>query len=149
MQVEQDHEQGRLHSLPTRIDHAYSTEMAKKSEVVVLDVLMKNEVKGGDMLDIMDTMQSYLGKDFPAGKRVLSGGDQVTCERQIGAKRHMMDSNAPNDHLDVFEVQTEDWHALMSFLGVSACACVKHCLLKNSICTQNAYSLQTTMIKTT
>ena len=94
--------------------------MAQKSEVVVLDILMKNEVKGSDMLEIMQTMQAYLGKDYPATKRVLSGGDQVTCERQVGAKRHVMDSDTPSDRLDVFEVQTEDWHALMSFLGVSA-----------------------------
>ena len=106
--------------LPARINHAYSKEMAQKSEVVVLDVLMKNEVKGSDMLEIMQTMQAYLGKDYPATKRVLSGGDQVTCERQVGAKRHVMDSDTPSDRLDVFEVQTEDWHALMSFLGVSA-----------------------------
>ena len=105
--------------LPAHIQHQYSGEMAKKSEVIVLDVLMKNEAKNADMLDIMQTMQGYLGDNFPLEQRVLSGGDQLTCERQVGAKRHMMDGDTRKDRLDEFEIQTEDWHALMSFLGVS------------------------------
>ena len=42
---------------------------------------------------------------------MLCGGDQLTCERQVGAKRHMMDGDTPSDRLDEFEIQTEDWHA--------------------------------------
>ena len=38
----------------------HTTEMSKKSEVVVLDVLMKNEAKSSDMIDIMRKMQDYL-----------------------------------------------------------------------------------------
>ena len=93
--------------------------MAKKSDVIVLDVLMKNEAKNADMLDIMQAVQEYLGEDFPPDQRVLSGGDQLTCERQVGSKRNMMDGDTSRDRLDGFEIQTEDWHALMSFLGVS------------------------------
>ena len=105
--------------VPAHITHQYSEEMAKKSDVVILDVLMKNEAKHADMLDIMHAMQSYLGEDFPPDQRVLSGGDQLTCERQVGAKRHMMDGDTSKDRLDEFEIQTEDWHALMTFLVVS------------------------------
>ena len=71
------------------------------------------------MHDIMHAMQGYLGEDFPPDQRVLSGGDQLTCERQVGAKRHMMDGDTSKDRLDEFEIQTEDWHTLMTFLGVS------------------------------
>ena len=39
--------------------------MSKKSEVAVLDVLMKNEEKHKDMLDIPNTYQGYLGEDYP------------------------------------------------------------------------------------
>ena len=45
------------------IKHPYSEEMSKKSDVYVLDILMKNEAKHKDMIDIMTTMQSYLGDD--------------------------------------------------------------------------------------
>ena len=80
---------------------------------------MKNEAKQADMLDIMHAMQGYLGEDVPADHRVLSGGDQLTCERQVGNKRHMMHGDTSKYCLDEFEIQTEDWHALMTFLGVS------------------------------
>ena len=82
-------------AIPKHITHRYSTEMSKKSEVVVLDVLMKNETKHADMIDIMNTMQDYLGSDYDEERRVLSGGDQVTCERQIGSQKHMMCGNTP------------------------------------------------------
>ena len=51
--------------VPKHILHQYSAEMSKKSDVVVLDVLMKNEAKNKDMLDIMKTLQDYLGENYP------------------------------------------------------------------------------------
>ena len=51
--------------IPQHILHKYSTEKAKKSEVIVLDVLMKNEASRGDMIDIMHCMQNYLAKNYP------------------------------------------------------------------------------------
>ena len=45
----------------THIPHPYSDKMAEKSEVVVLDVLHKNETKSSDMVHIMREMASYLG----------------------------------------------------------------------------------------
>lgn len=52
-------------SVPEHIEHKYSTEVAKKSETVILDVLMKNEACRTDMIDIMKNMQDYVGKDYP------------------------------------------------------------------------------------
>ena len=105
--------------LPAHISHRYSSEMAKKSVVVVLDLLQKNETKNTDMLDIMQTMQGYLGEEFCRGHRVLSGGDQLTCERQVNCKRHLMDGDTPWDRMDALEPVTEDWHALLSLFNVS------------------------------
>ena len=93
--------------------------MAKKSEVVVVDVLMKNEAKHSDMIDIMTAMHTYLGQDYPSDRRILSGGDQLTCERQIGAQRHTMNGNTPKERLGVLEPVTEDWHCLVCLLAVS------------------------------
>ena len=95
-------------SVPKHIMHKYSQHMSHKSEVVVLDVLMKNEAKQSDMLDFMLKMQEYLGIDYPTDRRVASGGDQVTCERQFGAQQHMIDGNTPEQQLQLLEPQTED-----------------------------------------
>lgn len=59
-------------SVPQHIKHCYSQQMSRKSEVVVLDVLMKNETCHSDMVDIMVAMQGYLGKDFPTSHKVAS-----------------------------------------------------------------------------
>ena len=51
-------------AVPKHIQHQYSKVMSKKSEVFVLDVLMKNEAKYTDMIDIMSAMQGYLGEGY-------------------------------------------------------------------------------------
>ena len=106
-------------SVCQHIPHKYSKHMAKKSTVAILDVVTKNEACGADMIDIMKTMQSYLGNSYPADLRVASGGDQLTCERQAASQRHLMDSNTPAERLKLLEPQSEDWHTLVSILGVS------------------------------
>ena len=103
-------------SLVMHIPHTHSAEMATKSEVAVLDVLHKNETKSADMVDIMREQQSYLGEGFT--HTVLSGGNHVTCERQQGSKRHLMDSDTRTGRLELLEPCVEDWHCLMSILGV-------------------------------
>ena len=105
---------------PKHILHKYSAEMCKKSEVVVLDVLMKNEAERKDMLDIMYTLQEYLGESYPDDKPVLSGGDQMTCERQVGAQRHVMCGNTVRETLQLLKPVVEDWHCLVAFMGVSS-----------------------------
>ena len=107
--------------VPAHIPHERSKEMACKSEIAVLDVLSKNEATHSDMLDIMKTLQGYLGEEFPRDKKVVSGGDQLTCEREANARRHMMDGNTPHERLSLLEPVCEDWHALMCFLCVSFC----------------------------
>ena len=102
-------------AVPKHISHQYSTHMSKKSEVAVLNVLMRNEAQASDMLDIMHTIQGYLGN---CQKQVASGGDQLTCERQAAAKRHMMDGNTPEERLELIEPQTEDWHCMVCMLKV-------------------------------
>ena len=82
--------------------------MSEKSDVVVLDVLMKDETKHSDMISIMETMQNYLGKDYDKKRRVLSGGDLLTCERQQGSQKHMMCGNTPRERLEILEPVAED-----------------------------------------
>jgi len=77
------------------IIHKYSSEMSKKSEVVLLDVLMKNEAKASDMIEIMKKMHEYLSTDYSPERKVAAGGDQLTCERQAASQSHMMYGNTP------------------------------------------------------
>ena len=99
--------------------HAYSKEMSEKSEVFVFDTLMKNEATHKDMIDIMIQLQQYLGEDYNEERRIVSGGDHLTCEWQVGAQRHRMCGNTKRDRLELLEPVAEDWHALVSLIGVS------------------------------
>ena len=63
-----------LRSAP--IFHQYTEEMSRRSEVAVLYVLMDKEAYHSDMVDIMKTVHSYLGSDYPSHGRVSAGGDQ-------------------------------------------------------------------------
>ena len=66
----------------------------------------------------MVAMQGYIG-DQEGKVGVLSGGDQLTCERQAGAQRHVMDVDTQEERLQLLEPVCEDWHALMCFMKVS------------------------------
>ena len=107
----------------SHIPHAHSQEMAEKSEVVVLDVLHKDETKGPEMIDIMTEMHQYLGDD---PKIRLSGGDYVTVERQRGAKQDKLNSETQRGKLALLEPCAEDWHCLMNILMVRNNAWHKH-----------------------
>ena len=102
------------------IPHTYSDKMADKSDVLVLDVLQKNETKSSDMVHIMREMASYLGASY--SHVALTGGDHVTCEREQGAKRHVMCSNTREGRLEQLEPCVEDWHCVMNFMMVSTCS---------------------------
>ena len=54
--------------------------MTQMSKVYTLDVIIKNEAKHADMVDIMRTVQGYLGEEYDGERRVASGEDQLTCE---------------------------------------------------------------------
>ena len=105
-------------TVPKHIHHKYSQKMSEKSEVVVMDVLMKNETIRKDMLEIMGHMQDYLGENYSHEHRIASGGDHLTCERQKGSQKHVMDGNTHKDRLDVFEPMAEDFHFLMCIVVV-------------------------------
>ena len=107
-----------IRQFPDHIRHEYSSVMSGKSEVAVLDVLHKNEAYGPDMIDIMQSLHQYLGSDYQSDRRVASGGDQLTCERQAAAQRHMMHEDTPFERLEILEQVAEDWHCLVCVLTV-------------------------------
>lgn len=104
-------------AVPSHITHQYSKEMAS---VVVVDVLFRNEASSGDMIDIMTIMHQYLGSDYQDDRQLLSGGDQLTIERQIGSQHHRMDGDTVKEQLSVLEPVTEDWHCMVCLLSVGS-----------------------------
>ena len=99
----------------------------------MLVVLHKNEAKHSDMLEIMKEQQACLGKKYVG--TVLSGGDQLTQERQRCSKQHMMDADTPTDRVEHLEPCIEDCHAHQSFLGVSDILCVQWSIMSFSVST--------------
>ena len=70
--------------------------------------------KNDDMLIIMKPMQSYMSVAIGNHKHpILSGGDQLMCERQRGSKQYVMDGDTTEDRLYITEPVIEDWHALL------------------------------------
>ena len=102
--------------VPMHILHEHYEEMCDKSDTFFLDVLIKNEAKHEDMIHIMQQEQKYIGKGYRG--KVLSGGDQLTCERQVCAMRHVICGNTKEECLQLLEPTIEDWHTLMCFLSV-------------------------------
>ena len=70
------------------------------------------------MISIMELMQTYLGTEYNDERRVLSGGDLLTCERQQGSQRHMMCGDTPRERLQLLEPVNKDWHCLVTILEV-------------------------------
>lgn len=104
---------------------------------VPLGVLLKNENKGDDMVDIMSHLHQYVpaveytNKVFipstgeivevqhAAYHKVLFGGDQLTATRARGAQKTRVNSISPLARLDGLIPCAEDWHAKVNLLGVS------------------------------
>ena len=120
-------------AVANHIQHKYSQEMSTKSDAVIVDILYKNEACRTDMIDIMEKMQEYLGSGYPVHHRLLSAGDQLTSERQVGAQMHRKDGDSVTERLSIFEPVTSDWHCMMCLLSVSVicytCTC-KHIIEK-------------------
>ena len=107
---------GRIVPKHIRHDHSDSDKMAEKSHISVIDILHKNESSNKDMYEIMIALQSYLSDAF--SDKILSGGDQLTCERQRCVQRHVMDSDTAAERLELLKPVVEDWHTLMCFLTI-------------------------------
>ena len=107
--------------LPAHIHHNFSVQMAQTSEVFFWGCT--NE-KWSQTFWYAGYHESWAGiswKELTYREKVMSGGDQLTCERQVGSKQHVMDGNTPKEHLQVLEPVCEDWDALMCFLTVNWC----------------------------
>ena len=146
-----------LQSIPNittdHIQHTHYKEMSSKSETVSiilhfksghypflfqvpLGILMKNENKMDDMVDILTHMHQYVpshaatktvqvpGTEYPENVQlerlhhILIGGDQLTAERVKGAQSLRKNSTHAVGRLEGLVPVSEDWHAKVCFLQV-------------------------------
>uniref|UniRef100_A0A1X7U296 DUF6589 domain-containing protein n=1 Tax=Amphimedon queenslandica TaxID=400682 RepID=A0A1X7U296_AMPQE len=118
--------------IPKHIDHLYSKEMKKKSEVVPLGVVLKNENVPVEMIEILESLEKYVpvlpvtgidqitNKEVSANKlhSILFGGNQLTRKRAEGVKESRKNSLTPLKQLQGLLPICEDWHAKQIFLEV-------------------------------
>ena len=103
---------------------------------VPLGVILKNENKGDEMVDIMAYLHQYVPSINCSEKKVIStgetileekakfhqilvGGDQLTVVRARSAIKVKVNSHTPSKKLSGIIPVVEDWHAKANFLGVS------------------------------
>ncbi|KAH3843149.1 hypothetical protein DPMN_116657 [Dreissena polymorpha] len=115
--------------LPDHIHHPYQHEMSLKSDIFQLPIMMKNEAKHEDCVDILDTYEAvlsdYYHKAFGSSEDVLHkfgvtvGGDQLTRVRLEEAKNLRALATTPNKRFeDLHPFVIELWHTKQDFLEV-------------------------------
>ncbi|KAL5516953.1 hypothetical protein EMCRGX_G002412 [Ephydatia muelleri] len=113
------------------IKHLYSKQMALKSEVVPLGVMLKNENVLGDMIDILDGLHRYIPTTTTSQtldvcaesghtravevklqnfSYIPLGGDQLTIARIRGSQSILSNSDNGEERLEGFVPVIEDWH---------------------------------------
>lgn len=103
---------------------------------VPLGVILKNENKSDEMVEIMAHLHQYVPsleysecKKISSGEtvmeekarfhQILVGGDQLTAARARSAMKVKVNSHTPSKKLLGIVPVVEDWHAKANFLGVS------------------------------
>jgi L1 cell adhesion molecule like protein len=71
--------------LAKQIPHDYTAESSKKSDIVPVGVIKKDETKTSDMIDIMDEYQKYQ-KATGEPIKIPLWCDGLSCERAKSAK---------------------------------------------------------------
>ncbi|CAC5382902.1 unnamed protein product [Mytilus coruscus] len=93
------------------IEHQYSKASEKKSDIVPLGILEKDENITEQMIEVVQHLQQYVPKTND-GKfiTILLGGDALSVERGEAASRARMDAITEEDRLEGFTWKSEDWH---------------------------------------
>ena len=80
---------------------------------------MDNENTNEGMVAILDKMNKYIPL-LPNGKQLplISGGDLLTCERQLNTKLDRQDSSSSTAKWDGVVPVIDDFHTMANFLEV-------------------------------
>ncbi|XP_071500371.1 uncharacterized protein [Diadema antillarum] len=93
------------------IPHPHSSETKKKSKIVPLGVLQKDETKVSDMIDVLDHLTQYVPKDSSSQPIIsLLYGDQLSCERHRDAQNARVNEESQWDRLLGLHPAIQEWH---------------------------------------
>ena len=112
--------------IPSKLSQPVSEKLCLKTKVVPMPVLMKNEQKAQDVVDILAFYQTLIsescvaaGKDID-GFLVHVGGDQLTRERFSQAKCVRAHEDTPEDRFEnLSPITFELFHMHMNFLQMA------------------------------
>lgn len=109
--------------LPKYIEHPHLSELAKKSNFVVLDMLDKSENKAEDMITILEHIHdNYIPRTNDESPSVIKkkvfGGDVLTNERAYSAQLAMLNGNSDYERLTGVIHRPEGLHRMMNLLLV-------------------------------
>ena len=103
---------------------------------VPLGLLLKNENKNEDMLDILQELHDQYvpaSKNRKDGEEVVKlleqiffGGDQLTDERGRHAAAARSDGDDPFERLEGLLMKIEDWHGVRILYQVCKCELIEH-----------------------
>eukprot|EP00112_Aurelia_sp_Birch-Aquarium-sp1_P016473 Seg3738.2 transcript_id=Seg3738.2/GoldUCD/mRNA.D3Y31 product="hypothetical protein" protein_id=Seg3738.2/GoldUCD/D3Y31 len=104
--------------IPENIAHDYTSFTRKKSEVVSLGVLEKNENDSQEIVDIMEYAHTFVPCAESEPLPTLIGGDLLTVERQLNGIEDRSNSTTSKTQLAGLIPCLEDFHTFGNFLGV-------------------------------
>ena len=85
-----------------------------------MGVLEKNENDSSEIVEIMQHLHTYVPIDERGSPiHVLSGGDLLTCEREINALEDRCNASTAKGRIEGLIPCLEDFHTFGNFLGVS------------------------------
>ncbi|XP_050396775.1 uncharacterized protein LOC126815254 [Patella vulgata] len=111
--------------LPKNIPHEYEEEMSTKSHSHIMPVILKNEQKYDDCIDILQSYQEQTQRwyhesgrdDYYRNLNIPIGGDQLTRVRLEGAKMLLAGSHTRIERCEnLSPVVIEFFHTLQDFL---------------------------------
>jgi L1 cell adhesion molecule like protein len=119
-------------SIQWHIEHQYSSEMKRKSQIVPLGVIFKNEAKYEEMIEIMDCLHKYVPSLVSESTVAVNneerevkdellypicfGGDQMSASRYRGSRIIRSNSTSATTRLEGLFAVNEDWHSQLTLL---------------------------------
>ncbi|XP_052217447.1 uncharacterized protein LOC127835183 [Dreissena polymorpha] len=102
------------------LPHKYSTESAKKSEVVNLGVVKENPATCKGVIEIMKYLNRYTPRDVEGTPwPIICHGDQLSVERMIECRIAMSSSALPGDRLEGLIPRPQNFHKRIVLLQVT------------------------------
>ncbi|KAK3102183.1 hypothetical protein FSP39_009426, partial [Pinctada imbricata] len=107
------------------IPHDYEQQSKKRSDIVTLGVLDKNESKITDMVDILGHYHQYVPTKDGIPVKTILYGDGLSCERVNDAQNARINAADVWDRLEGIEPAAQEWHkrAIILQAYVTAAAC--------------------------